>query len=567
MTNMKKRTAVLLAILLMLTALVGCAQKPADPAGETPETPESTEQTDAQVEEPYTYQHVIIIGVDGAGAYFKEAEMPRLNEIMKDGAVTYEMLTSKPSISAQCWGAMLTGLIPEEHHFSNSVVTYSKNPIDSDVPTIFRIIREQRPDAVFGSFCNWDAINYGIIEEGLDVTMGTGADAEVAEQTAAFVRENKPTLVFVQFDQADGVGHTYGFGGTEQLEQIGREDENIGTIYDAYVDAGILDDTLFIVTADHGGDGTSHGGWTDGEKYVMFAAVGQTTVKRGTIEDMAVRDTAAIVLHALGLDSAIPENWTARVPSGLFEGYTAAERKPDAKNYEVGFRQKEAEPTPEIGSGKSPVDVLGADRVIAYIPFDGDIADTVGGHATEQSGKLYYPEGYFGSGMQFDDGYVTLEGFEPGTNSFSVGFWMNSDISGIPALIANKGWASKANPGYAIALRYDALVFNIGNKKDSFEAFTSLPPDCDAGWVYALVMIDRENAQVGFSFDFGEPRYIPFPEGYENIDLTTKKNTVIGRDGTGLCTDIPLGTYDEFLFIDGVLTADDIAALQNCYVH
>ena len=55
----------------------------------------------------------------------------------------------------------------------------------------------------------------------------------------------------------------------------------------------------------------------------MFAASGKS-VQKGTIQDVEIRDTAAIVLYALGYDC--PAGWTARVPSGLFKGVTAKER-------------------------------------------------------------------------------------------------------------------------------------------------------------------------------------------------------------------------------------------------
>ena len=61
------------------------------------------------------------------------------------------------------------------------------------------------------------------------------------------------------------------------------------------------------------------------------------TVKNGKIDDIEIRDTAAIVLYALGYEA--PETWTARVPSGLFKGVTAGERPvyidKDSERYQV----------------------------------------------------------------------------------------------------------------------------------------------------------------------------------------------------------------------------------------
>ena len=69
--------------------------------------------------DPPRFRRVAIIGVDGAGAFFKEAETPAFDRIFKDGAVTYSMLTSLPTISAECWGSLLHGVEPELHKLTN----------------------------------------------------------------------------------------------------------------------------------------------------------------------------------------------------------------------------------------------------------------------------------------------------------------------------------------------------------------------------------------------------------------------------------------------------------------
>jgi arylsulfatase A-like enzyme len=125
-------------------------------------------------------------------------------------------------------------------------------------------------------------------------------------------------------DSVDGAGHGNGYGTPNHLKRIEEVDLLVNDIHTAADDAGILDDTLFMVIADHGGTnpGTgkgSHGGWSDEEKYVTFAATGKG-VCHGVIEEMNIRDLAAIVLYALGIEApAFDENgWTSQIPAGLF---------------------------------------------------------------------------------------------------------------------------------------------------------------------------------------------------------------------------------------------------------
>ena len=78
-------------------------------------------------------EHVVLIGVDGGGAFFREADTPNLDNIFKNGAVSYNVLTSKPSISAQCWGSMLHGAVglscyPRKHARCESRIVLQLEP-------------------------------------------------------------------------------------------------------------------------------------------------------------------------------------------------------------------------------------------------------------------------------------------------------------------------------------------------------------------------------------------------------------------------------------------------------
>ena len=300
-------------------------------------------------EEPaLNYRHVVVIGVDGAGRFFREADTPNIDAIFANGAITYSCLTAKPTSSAQCWGSLLHGVLASAHQLNNTIAESTPYPVDSPYPSFFRVIRENDADATLASFSHWAPLNTGIIENDINVHKVQGIpDADLTDAIVAYLGENKPTAMFVQFDEVDAAGHSTGYGTDTQLSKITEIDGYIGRIYEAYRESGMLEETLFIVTADHGGSGKSHGGLSDDEKYVMFAATGKT-VQKGKIADMEIRDTAAIVLHALGYEN--PETWTARVPSGLFEGVVAGER-PVYVNKDSD-RYHESEPTPEEGSDR-----------------------------------------------------------------------------------------------------------------------------------------------------------------------------------------------------------------------
>ena len=122
----------------------------------TPQTPENTTpdapQSPEHPSDDKTYKHVVVIGVDGAGAFFKEADTPNIDRIFANGAVTYKCLASNPTISAQCWGSLLHGVTPVYHGITNSIAENTAYPADSKFPSFFRVIRENDEKAVLASF-------------------------------------------------------------------------------------------------------------------------------------------------------------------------------------------------------------------------------------------------------------------------------------------------------------------------------------------------------------------------------------------------------------------------------
>jgi len=263
------------------------------------------------------YKRVAILGVDGMGAFNARTATPRMDELFANGAVTYGALTSIPTISAECWGSMLLGVGPKTHGLTNAVASSRPYDVNSPYPSIFRVARESMPEAQLAAFSNWNPINSGIIEENLGVQKETGGDAEICEKILAYLDANDPTLLFVQFDEVDGAGHKFGYGAKMFLEKITEVDALIGQIAAKYREKGWAEDTLFVVSADHGGNRRQgHGGRSRNEKRIFIGCAGNT-VRPGTIAKMNVRDIPAIAAAALGLEA--PKTWTAKVPEGVFK--------------------------------------------------------------------------------------------------------------------------------------------------------------------------------------------------------------------------------------------------------
>lgn len=510
-------------------------------------------------EEPtLNYRHVVVIGVDGAGRFFREADTPNIDAIFANGAITYSCLTAKPTSSAQCWGSLLHGVLASVHQLNNTIAESTPYPVDSPYPSFFRVIGENDADATLASFSHWAPLNTGIIENDINVHKVQGIpDADLTDAIVAYLGENKPTAMFVQFDEVDAAGHSTGYGTDTQLSKITEIDGYIGRIYEAYRESGMLEETLFIVTADHGGSGKSHGGLSDDEKYVMFAATGKT-VQKGKIADMEIRDTAAIVLHALGYEN--PETWTARVPSGLFEGVVAGER-PVYVNKDSD-RYHESEPTPEEGSDRYITNYVKEHALNAYLTFDGDVADACNGNVTH-TGTISFVDGYFGQGVALNNGFVTLNDYAVGTDSFTVALWIKADtVTSDPCIFANKDWQTGRNQGYALAIRNDVVRWNFGDGKNRLDCDVQTPKDYADGWMHIIASVDRESNQLRLCIDFQTVVSVDIPTGMQGMSFDTPFNGLhIGQDATGAYATALPAVIDELMIFDGALDTDDVQAL------
>ena len=500
------------------------------------------------------YKHVIVLGVDGAGTFFKNTDTPNMDAIFADGAITYEGITESPSISAECWASLMHGVNASVHGITaNAQGPY---PIDSNYPSFFRVIRENDSSAELGSYTTWNTINNLIVEDGIGITKvgWSGTDADLTNKICNYVETASPDVLFVQFDNVDAAGHNYGFGSDEHLAKITEIDTLIGKVYESYVKAGIIDDTLFIVTTDHGGTRVpsgsylgNHGGETPEEKEITFAVKGKTVINGGDIEDFEIRDTAAIVLHALGYEQ--PETWTARVPSGLFQGVTAKERPTWTP------------PTKELSDYVDK-------NVLTHLNFDSTIADKTGNYTTTSKGTITYTEGYLGNAASVNNSSVTLENFSVGTDNLTFSTWLNvqSLVGSDPVVFANKSWRSGKNAGILVCVHALGYVqINVADGTNRTDLKVNYDADALNDWMHLIVVIDRDSNQIRLSINFSELQSLDMDVNLKNVSFDTEYDLVIGQDGTGAYTSYLKSAIDDFIVFDGAFDMSDVQDLATYY--
>ncbi|UVI33085.1 alkaline phosphatase family protein [Paenibacillus spongiae] len=278
----------------------------------------------APYKDDFLYKRVVFIGIDGAGNGVKDpqANAENIRKLMSEGAGTYEAKAMLPTISAQNWGSILHGVVPAKHGLTNDVAAGKPYPENNLYPSYMKLLKQERPMLKQASFATWSPINKGIIEDSAGAYKANGGNDETTTQnTVDYIKSEGQNArnIFVHLDEVDGAGHTYGYYTPKFYEKLQKADQNVGRIIQALEEKGLTDDTLIILTADHGGKGTGHGGSSQEEQTVFWLAKG-TSIAAGTVlsDEVRVVDTAAVVAHALRLE--IPENWDAKIPAGLFQG-------------------------------------------------------------------------------------------------------------------------------------------------------------------------------------------------------------------------------------------------------
>jgi len=268
-------------------------------------------------------ERIIVIGLDGVGAFLKDAKTPNIHALLQDGVLTYSAQTAFPSISAQCWGTLLHSVSPDKHGRDNDIAGQHKFPEDSPYPSFLKTIKQSFPNGKIAAFSCWSPINFGIIEDSTEATKVSLPDPELADAAVQYIRANPDfKAMFFQFDHPDGAGHKYGYGSKEFLDIVAETDIHIGKIIDVIKEQNLLDDTLIIITTDHGGGGDdgyySHGSAHPLDMTIFWGCYGPGVAKGAALEGVHIADTAAVALHALGLE--VPAHYEGKVPAGLFSG-------------------------------------------------------------------------------------------------------------------------------------------------------------------------------------------------------------------------------------------------------
>ncbi|MDD5151147.1 MAG: alkaline phosphatase family protein, partial [Flavobacterium sp.] len=217
---------------------------------------------------PAKVKYVVIIGFDGLSPDgIERAQTPNFHKIMQEGASTLHARAVLPTSSSTNWASMIMGAGPEQHGITSNDWEKDNFTLPAIVqseyflfPTIFSLINQQIPNAEIGAIYHWDGFGRLFEKSAVDYDVNPKTEDETARVASEYIIAKKPTFTFIHFDHIDHAGHEYGHGSPEYYKSVEKADALLGLLFQAIQKAGIADETMVIVTSDHGGIGHGHGG-------------------------------------------------------------------------------------------------------------------------------------------------------------------------------------------------------------------------------------------------------------------------------------------------------------------
>jgi predicted AlkP superfamily pyrophosphatase or phosphodiesterase len=255
---------------------------------------------------------VLLISVDGLRPDLAlRADAPAIRALMKRGSFSLWAQTTALAVTLPSHVSMLTGVPPSQHGVDWNSALPEKRGVYSAWPTLFEIARRAGYTTAmaagkpkFTTLAKPGTLDWSFVPDS-SIT----PDLEVTDRAVGWIERSAPQVLFVHLPEVDSAGHGYGWGSPEQLAAIAGADRC--RLLDALEKRGVMDSTLVLVTADHGGAGRNHGPDDPRSRMIPWIAAGPGVRADYDLtgeEKLSVRteDTFATLAYVLGIASPRP---------------------------------------------------------------------------------------------------------------------------------------------------------------------------------------------------------------------------------------------------------------------
>ena len=271
-------------------------------------------------------RHMIVIGIDGLSVDgLTKADTPALRMLMKQGAYSLKARAVMPTSSSPNWASMIMGAGPELHGVTSNDWMPDKFDVPPKVvgsggifPTIFGVMREQRPQFNIAVFHDWK--DFGrLLETNAPNQLKHVKDAiETAAEGIKYWQQHQPQFLFLHFDGVDHAGHSFGWTSRQYYKEVEMVDSLVAAVMDAISTSGKSNETVVLVTADHGGIGKKHGGNTANEILIPWILNGPGIREGLELKaEINTYDTAPTIARIFDLKT--PECWVGKPVISAFK--------------------------------------------------------------------------------------------------------------------------------------------------------------------------------------------------------------------------------------------------------
>lgn len=241
-------------------------------------------------------KHLVVISYDAFSEdnWAKASSLPNLAKLISNGASSTKLKSVYPTLTYVVHTTMVTGVYPDKHGI------YHNNPLqpfireqeqhwfwfkkDVKVPAIYDVLkaRHMKSAGILWPVTGKASINYNIPEiraigkenQALKI-LKNGSPLYSIQMENKFgrirkgiqqpyldnfttlcaadtIKRKKPNLLLMHLIDLDDAKHQYGTDSTEVEKVLSRMDNRLGDIIQAAEEAGIAEDTVFLVIGDHG---------------------------------------------------------------------------------------------------------------------------------------------------------------------------------------------------------------------------------------------------------------------------------------------------------------------------
>jgi len=206
---------------------------------------------------------VLFIGIDGVRTdALQLTNTPAIDSLLTQSYVSWNTDRGPYTVSVPGWTSILHGVWPAKHGLTENSFKHNRY---QHYPDLFARVKSVNNQLSVATCSHWD--DFLKITSMEDFAQRYASDADLSAGVKSKLGSCCPDILLMHFDDTDHAGHTYGFSPdvAEYIDAIETVDGYIQEIMNLIRNREQLynEEWMVVLTTDHGGEGTGHGGQDD----------------------------------------------------------------------------------------------------------------------------------------------------------------------------------------------------------------------------------------------------------------------------------------------------------------